>query len=64
MKIRSAPDRPKEAYVAVPYRGSWFYVADDDRRSKSTFGLLNLLFSLQAATSKGKSPVLTLPVGR
>jgi len=64
MKIRSAPDRPKGAYVAVPYRGSWFYIADDDRRSKSTFGLLNLLFSLQAATSKGKSPVLTLPVSR
>jgi hypothetical protein len=63
MKIRSSPDRPKSAYVAALYRGYWFYVSDDDRRSKATFGLLNLLFSVQAATSKGKSPILTLPVG-
>jgi hypothetical protein len=25
--------------------------------------MLNLLFSLQSASAKGKSPVLTLPVG-
>lgn len=64
MKIRSQDTRPYHAYVAVPYRDSWFYIADDDRDSKSTFGLLNLLFSLQSATSKGKSPMLTLPVGQ
>jgi hypothetical protein len=63
LKVHSSPDRPKNAYAAVFYRGSWFYVPDDDRRSKSTFGLLNLLFSVQAATSKGRSPLLTLPVG-
>jgi hypothetical protein len=64
MKVRSQESRPENAYVAVPYRGSWFYIADDDRNSKSTFGLLNLLFSLQSATGKGKSPLLTLPIGQ
>jgi len=64
MKIHSQDGRPEKAYVAVPYRGSWFYIADDDRNSKATFGLLNLLFSLQSATSKGKSPLLTLPIGQ
>ena len=64
MTIHSQKDRPDNAYVAVPYRDWWFYVADDDQSSKSTFSLLNILFSLQAATGKGKSPILTLPVGR
>jgi hypothetical protein len=63
MRIHAQADRPESAYVAVPYRGSWFYIADDDRNSKATFGLVNLLFSLQSATGKGKSPLLTLPIG-
>lgn len=63
LQVRSAPERPESTYVAVPYRGSWFYIADDDRNSKATFSLLSFLFSLQSATGKGKSPLLTLPVG-
>jgi hypothetical protein len=63
MTIHSQKERPEKAYVAVRYRGSWFYIADDDPRSKATFSLLNILFSLQAATGKNESPLLTLPVG-
>ena len=50
--------------VAVQHRGWWFYIADDDQSSKATFSLLNILYSLQQATGQGKSPVLTLPIGR
>ncbi len=64
MTIHSQEDRPENAYVAVPYRGAWFYIADADRSSKATFSLVNILFSLQSATGKGKSPFLTLPVGQ
>lgn len=64
MVIHSQESRPRNAYVSVPYRGSWFYIADSDRSSKGTFGLLNILFSLQSATGKGKSPLLTLPIGQ
>lgn len=64
MAIHSQKERPQRAYVAVQYRGSWFYIADADARSKATFSLVNILFSLQSATGKGKSPLLTLPVGR
>jgi len=64
MAIRSQKDHPQNAYVAVQHRGWWFYIADDDQSSKTTFSLLNILFSLQAATGKGKAPVLTLPVGK
>jgi hypothetical protein len=63
MAIRSEKKRPEGAYVAVQHRGWWFYIADDDQRSKATLSLLNILFSLQSATGKGRSPLLTLPVG-
>jgi hypothetical protein len=63
MSIRSRKDRPPDAAVAVPYRGWWFYIADNDQNSKTTFSLLNILFQLQATTATGKSPVLTLSVG-
>jgi len=62
--IHSQEDCPQKAFVAVKHRGWWFYIADDDQSSKATFSLLNILYSLQQATGKGKSPVLTLPVGR
>jgi hypothetical protein len=62
MAIHSQQDRPQHAAVAVPYRGWWFYIADDDQDSKVTFDLVTILFSLQSATGKGESPVLTLPV--
>jgi hypothetical protein len=64
MRIRSSKERPAKAFVAVSHRGWWFYIADDDLTSKSSLSLLNFLFSLQSASGKGKSPVLTLPVGR
>ena len=63
LRIRSQAEPPDDAYVTIPYRGSWFYIADDDRSSKTTFSLLSFLFSLQSAAGKGKSPLLTLPVG-
>jgi hypothetical protein len=63
MTIHSRHGRPANAAVAVPYRGWWFYLADDDQNSKITFSLLNILFQLQASTASGKSLMLTLPVG-
>jgi hypothetical protein len=64
MAIHSQKERPEKAYVAVQYRDWWFYIADDDQSSKATFSLLNILFSLQSETGKGRSPLLTLPIGK
>ncbi len=55
---------PADAAVAVRYRGHWFYIADDDESSLSTFALLNQLASLTAGEKRGPAPVLTLPIGR
>ena len=64
MTIHSQQNRPDNAYIAVKHRDSWFYIADDDHTSKATWGLLNILFALQSASAQGKSPLLTLPIGR
>jgi hypothetical protein len=62
--VHSSKKQPKRAAVAVRHRGHWFYIADDDESSKSTFLLLSDLFSLQAGDVEETKPVLTLPVGR
>jgi hypothetical protein len=55
--------RPRNAAVAVRFRGLWFYIARDDESSLSTFALLNQLASLTSGERRGAAPVLTLPVG-
>jgi hypothetical protein len=60
--------RPEHAYVAVQYRGYWFYVDDRDHASKATFNLMLKLARLDLGavdTRPGQArPILTLPVGR
>jgi hypothetical protein len=63
MRIQVASVRPESPHVRVFYRGHWYYIADNDLDSKSTFSLLAQLFALQAGSTEGVRPVLTLPVG-
>jgi hypothetical protein len=63
LRVRASAQRPPSAAVAVPYRGHWFWVADDDLTSKSTFNLLSFLFALKAGSAGGREPLLTLGVG-
>ncbi|MCX7109886.1 MAG: hypothetical protein NTX45_07130 [Proteobacteria bacterium] len=60
--IRQSEGRPDGAFVAIPYRDHWFYLADNDLESKSTFMLLTQLFRLQAGAAKTTGPALTIPV--
>lgn len=62
-RVRSSRERPANAFLAVPYRGAWFYIADDDLQSKSSFLFLQQLFRLQAGQVIHPAPTLTLPVG-
>lgn len=62
--VSSSGNRPDDAAVAVRHRGSWFFIADDDESTKSTFLLLRHLFTLQSGERPAIKPVLTLPVGR
>ena len=57
--------RPPCAYVAVPYRGYWFYIDERDQASKTTFGLVLQLSKLDFKRQQlGAGPLLTLPAGR
>ncbi len=61
--IHTSSSYPNYPYIAVNYRGAWFYIKDNDLTSKSTFSLLKQLFALQSGvTVRTNIPVLTLPV--
>ena len=62
-KVSHSASRPRDAAVAVRHRGKWFFIADTDETTKSTFLLLRHLFTLQSGERPAINPVLTLPVG-
>ena len=53
-------DCPKNAYVACEYRGTWFYIADDDIQSKNTFSLIMQLMFLQSSQYNSSNPLLVV----
>jgi hypothetical protein len=63
LRVHSSPDRPANVSLAVQYRGYWFYIEDNDLKSKATIMLLLQLFALQAGSGQSSAPVLTLPLG-
>jgi hypothetical protein len=63
LNVRCSKERPSDAYIATYYRGHWFYIADSDLHSKSTFMFVSTLFNLQAgeASAHSVAPLLTIP---
>jgi hypothetical protein len=61
IRIGSSPERPAEAFLAVPYRGYWFWIDDRDIPSKRLFGFLMFIFTLVETGGKEGAPVLTIP---
>ena len=63
-KIQSSSGlKPRNASTAVEYRGTWFYIADNDLDSKSTFSLLTQILALQSGKAAGKETPLTFSFG-
>ncbi|WP_243362688.1 hypothetical protein [Fundidesulfovibrio terrae] len=63
MDIRSSRTHPADAYVAVNHGGWWYFIRNEDSRSKEVFQLMLNIFALQSADPPKNAPVLTLPVG-
>jgi len=63
MRIHSTTDKPGDAFIAVPYRGYWFWIDDRDLRSKSLFSFLMFIFSLTETGGKEGAPIITVPAG-
>ncbi len=56
--------KPSDAYAAVRYRDTWFWIDDRDVPSKRTFTFLMILFSLAEAGQSPTAPLVTVPAGR
>jgi hypothetical protein len=63
LRVSSSADRPPDAFVAVPYRKSWFWIDDRDIPSKRLFTFLMFLFTLVETGTKEQPPVITIPAG-
>jgi hypothetical protein len=61
IRIHVGDAPPKDAYVAMEYNRRWFWIADTDIQSKTTFGIVMLLFSISETGVKGSAPVITIP---
>ncbi len=64
IQITSSTDRPGNAFVAVPYRGHWFSIDDQDIPSKNLFSFIMYLFTFVETGSKEAAPILTIPTTR
>ena len=64
MKIRCASSAPGGAYAAVPYRGNWFYIPDDDPATKRAFAVLTQVMTAQGSGMQNTGLLLTLPVSK
>jgi hypothetical protein len=60
-RILSSKKKPADPYVVVEYRGHWFWVKDEDLKSKRAFAFMMMLFTLMDTGEKQAMPVLTIP---
>ena len=63
IRIQSRSEEPADAFVAVQYRGHWFWIDDRDFDSKKMFSFLMFLFTLAESGTPQQAPVLTIPTG-
>jgi hypothetical protein len=61
--VHAQKHRPRNAEVAVHYRGYWFFIAPYDVNSRAMLAILEVLFGLQESDGKNVGPLLTLPLG-
>ena len=61
VRIRSSASPPADNYAAVRYRGTWYWIDDDDIASKRIFSFLLIFFSLAETGVTPQAPVLTVP---
>jgi hypothetical protein len=60
-RILSSKEKPANAYVMVEYRDHWFWVEDEDLKSKRAFAFMMMLFTLTDSGEQQGLPVLTIP---
>lgn len=61
LHVHSGPTKPEDPFVVVPYEGAWFWIANDDWKSKRTFSSVLFLITLAEAADVQKLPTITIP---
>jgi hypothetical protein len=63
IRILSSPQKPDDAFAAVPYRQDWYWIDDKDFPSKRLFSFIMFLFTLTDTGEKQGAPIITIPAG-
>ncbi|MDR3531247.1 MAG: hypothetical protein P4L90_11935 [Rhodopila sp.] len=63
VRILSGRTVPPDAFSAIRYRNTWYWIDDRDFASKRVFTALMILFSLAETGVAPQVPALTIPVG-
>lgn len=61
VRIHASESRPDDAFVAVPYRGHWFWIDDCDLQTKRAFSFVMFLFTLAETGERDALPLITIP---
>jgi hypothetical protein len=59
--VRSSDREPEDAFAALRYRGSWFWVDDHNLVAKRVFSFIMLAFTLLEDENRGSPLQLTIP---
>jgi hypothetical protein len=69
LTVMSRPEQPwdafvpRDTFVAVKYRDSWYWIDNSDFDSKRVFTALMLLLNLVDKSGEAQLPVITIPTG-
>lgn len=61
VRIHSGKEKPADSFVAVQYRGHWFWINDGDRQTKRVMTAIMFFFTLAETGDAGKLPLITIP---
>jgi hypothetical protein len=61
LNILSGSSPPSDAFAAIEYKGRWFWISENDIRSKTVFSGVMLLFSISDVGVRAAAPVVTIP---
>jgi hypothetical protein len=61
LKVMSGANPPDNAYTSVRYQDYWFWIDDNDVRSKQTFNFLSILLRVSEAGSEQGGGQLVIP---
>ncbi len=61
VRIYSGKDEPADAFAAVHYRGHWFWIKQEDWRTKRALTAVMFFFTLADTGGSEKLPLITIP---